>query len=494
MRLRPVILFGVVLVMVGAAWSNEPVFDNRGRPVARDGVVREQAGEGALPVDVSKGSYTDPESGLILRWLTSYDALLGFFEDDLIGEDSVAQTCEGQKLGTTDEAPYVYWYEGYTSNFGTGRWNAPFDDDTCSELNNDLVRYFYTRVIADKSFDALLSMGHDDSMRVWINGAQVYEGVEGEWAEDSHQVGVHLNAGWNSILIKMYFPELSEDSGYRYFSLRFLDERSEDPVILTQSIDGWCPKDGEGRTWVYAGGVADLPGAMGSVWASDLRVTNILPYKMLVTIEYFEEGRARPAKADAPDASVDIIFEPHQSRTWERVLPTLFGLNEPQKGMLAIRGFDENDCERGAVSLRTYNRSGAGTFGMNIPFYDIWEGSTCCAQNLVGLTNGPGFRTNLAGFPAVVMDAETEITVTVWDMASGEKASSEFTVKGYFQINDIFDAVGLGHLETSDAAAYITWSNSGTGAKWNFTASVNDNITSDPTFVREGPWFIFPDD
>ncbi len=494
MRLRPVILFGVLLVMVGSGWSIEPVFDNRGRPVARDGLSWKGADRGALPVGVSKGSYTDPESGLILRWLAHYDGIQGFFEDDLIEEDSVTPVCDGQQLGSGDDAPYVYWYEGYTENFGTARWNTPFDDATCSDITNDLVRYFYTRVMADAALDTLLSLGHDDSMRVWVDGEQVYEGVDGEWAADMHQVGVHLKPGWNSILVKMYFPELSEDSGTRYFSLRFLDAQTEDPIILTQSIDGWCAKDGEGRTWVYAGGVADLPGALGSVWASDLRVTNILPYRMLVTIEYFKEGRARPAKADAPDASVDIVFDPHESRTWERVLPTLFGLNEPQKGMLAIRGFDEYDCKRGAVSLRTYNRSGAGTFGMNIPFNDYWEGSTCCSQTLMGLRNGPGFRTNLAGFPAVVMNAETEITVTVWDMASGEKASGDFTVEGYFQINDIFDAVGLGHLETSDAVAYISWSSSDTGARWNFTASVNDNITSDPTFISEGPWFIIPYD
>ena len=491
MRLRPVILLGVFLVMVGSAWSNQRVFDNQGRQVVGDGLAREGADQGALPVDVSKGSYTDPESGLILRWLSSYDGIPGFFEDDLIGEDDVPSVCEGQQLGSGDDAPYVYWYEGYTDNFGTSRWNTPFDSETCSEINYDLVRYFYTRVMADAALDTLLSLGHDDSMRVWVNGVQVYEGVEGDWAEDAHQVGVHLNPGWNSILVKMYFPELSDDLGTRYFSLRFLDELTEDPVILTQSIDGWCAKNGEGRTWVYAGGVADLPGALGSVWASDLRVTNILPYKMLVTIEYFREGRARPAKAEAPDASVDIVFEPHESRTWERVLPTLFGLTEPQKGMLAIRGLDESDCERGGVSLRTYNRSGAGTFGMNIPFYDIWEGSTCCSQTVMGLSNGAGFRTNLAGFPAVVMNAETEITVILWDMASGEKAARDFVIKGYFQINDIFDAVGLGNLETSDGVALVTWSNSDSGVRWNFTASVNDNITSDPSFVREGPWMYF---
>ncbi|RLE26314.1 MAG: hypothetical protein DRJ65_05800 [Acidobacteria bacterium] len=160
--------------------------------------------------------------------------------------------------------------------------------------------------------------------------------------------------------------------------------------------------------------------------------------------------------------------------------------------MLAIRGFDEYDCEQGAVSLRTYNRSGAGTFGMNIPFFDLWEGSNCCSQTLMGLRNGPGFRTNLAGFPTFVMDGETEINVRVWDMASGESAARDFTVKGYFQINDVFDAVGLGNLETNDAVVLVSWNSYDTGIRWNFTASVNDNVTSDPTFVKEGPWFSFP--
>ncbi|MEN8163242.1 MAG: hypothetical protein ABFS37_03865 [Acidobacteriota bacterium] len=493
MRLRPVILFGVLLVMVGSAWSSQPVFDNRGRQVATDGVVWEQADEGALPVGVSKGGYTDPESGLILRWLTHNDALPGLFNDDLIGEDSIIPVCDGQPLGSGDDAPYVYWYEGWTDNFATGQWQAPFDNDTCTETNEDLVKYFFTQVRSDDDIESLLSLGHDDSLKVWVNGAQVYEGVEGVWEADGHQVPVDLVSGWNSILVKMYFPELTEDAGYRHFSLRFLEEGGGAPLILTQSIDGWCGKDG-GRNWVYAGGVADLPGAHGSVWSSDLRVTNILPYKMLVTIEYFEEGRARPAKVEGPDNSVDIVFEPYESRTWERVLRTLFGMDESQKGMLAIRGFDDYDCERGAVSMRTYNRSGAGTFGMNIPFGDLYKGSTCCSQVLLGLSNGPGFRSNLAGTPMAVTDSETTITVMVWDMASGRTASGDFSVEGYFQINDIFDAVGLGDVETSDAAVEVSWTNMGDGARWLFTASVNDNVTSDPTFFNEGPWLRFPDD
>lgn len=489
MRMRLfVVLLGVLAVMTGPVWSDQSIEQDRHRQPGTPGQDLAPMDGRAIPVEYSKGTYTDPDSGLILRWLTHSDSVEGMFNDDLIGEDSLNPMCESQRLADSEDTPYVYWYEGSTNNFGTSRWNIPFDDETCTDINQNLVRYFYTQVIADEAIDALLSLGHDDSMKVWLNGVQVYQGVDGEWVSDEHQVDVHLNPGWNSILVKMYFPELTEDSGTRYFSLRFMEQGGENPLILTQSIDGWCSKD-ISRTWVYVGGVADLPGALGSVWASDLRLSNVLPYRMLLTVEYYEEGRARPAKSEDPDESVEVVLDPFESRTWERVLPTLFGIDEPQKGMLAIRGFDDYHATNGAVALRTYNRSGAGTFGMNVPILDYWDGTTCCSQTLLGLRNGPGFRTNLAGTPAVVMDSEMTITVTVQDMATGVQSAADFNVRGYFQINDIFDALKLGGIETNDGVAFISWSNGGSGTKWSFTASVNDNVTSDPMYIGEGPWF-----
>ncbi len=494
MRARLMIVCGVILVMTGAAWSSEPFAFDDGRLMERDSSSWDHGDQGLDPGQSSKVASIDPESGLILKWLTNYRAMPGLFGDDLIGEDSVVPVCEGQDLGTGDAAPRVSWYEGWGDYFSTGRYQAPFDDETCSTISEDLVRYFFTQVYLEEEVDSLMSLGHADSMRVWLNGAQVFEGTGSEWELDMYQVPIHLNQGWNSILVKQYFPELTEDVGYRYFSLRFMEEDGEAPLILTQSVDGWCAKDEGGQNWIYAGGVADLPGALGSVWSSDLRVTNVYPYKMLVTIEYFEEGRARPAKVTAPDASVDIVFQPYESRTWERVLPTLFGLDESQKGMLAVRGFDDYVGKRGTVSLRTYNRSGAGTFGMDIPFFGMWDGGTCCSQTLMGLRNGPGFRTNLAGFPTFVVDTEVTISIVLWDMISGRKATGDFLVRGYFQINDIFDELGMGGIETNDAVAMVSWNSSDTTSRWNFTASANDNITSDPTFIKEGPWFYFPTD
>ena len=94
----------------------------------------------------------------------------------------------------------------------------------------------------------------------------------------------------------------------------------------------------------------------------------------------------------------------------------------------------------------------------------------------------------------VVVDAETTVTVVVWDMSSGQHARRDFDVSGYFQINNVFEAVGLENLETTDAAVQILWDNPGLGTRWLFTASVNDNVTSDPTYIGEGPWFVFPND
>ena len=111
----------------------------------------------------------------------------------------------------------------------------------------------------------------------------------------------------------------------------------------------------------------------------------------------------------------------------------------------------------------------------------------CCAQQIYGLKNGPDNRTNLLVIPTPFVADEAVLTVNLWDPESGRTATEEITGRGAFQINDIFNRVGMGGVETSTAVAHIQYSSTASSAYLRIMASINDNVTSDPTLVNAGP-------
>jgi hypothetical protein len=465
---------------------------------------------GLIPGQVADSKSIVSEMGFITQWLSHYNMLPGFLDEDVVDEASIGPVCYGNRLTESENAPYLYRYYWTSQQISTGYYNAYNDAEVCATDYTDLVRYLVTQVKSPIRQPATLFVGADDGIKVWLNGAEVMRHEEGEYLVDQYRAEVQLEPGWNLVVVKLYYPMIgpSDDPSYetKYWSLRFADAAGENPLHLAQATDGWCDHD-QSYQWVYAGGAADLPGAQGSQWASDLRLTNPYHYPLELTLQYFEEGsvaaapaKAAPAtavlappKAVAPDAEQTIVLEPFESRAYRRVLTSLFGVTPPQKGMIAIRGYYSSDAQYyGAVELRTYNQGGGGTFGTVIPMTYLYGGNSCCSMNLYGLRNGPDSRTNIGMSPRRVFDSEIEFTVTIWDSVTGAFAQKSFVGNGNFQLNDIFAKLGLGDLVTDTAMAYINWNSNSSGAYYRFSASVVDNKTSDPVDVSPGTYLYPP--
>jgi hypothetical protein len=461
---------------------------------------------GLLPVSAVTVKSEVIEQGYITHWLSHGECLIGSLDEDLIGEGDIQPVCYGNRLTEHEDAPNMYRYTWSAPECWTYYYYAYDDDELCETIYTDQVRYFFTQVKSDKALNALALVGADDGIKLWLNGDVVMRHDGGDYAAGQYQAPVQLVAGWNMIVIKVHYPLLgpSDHPDYepRAFSLRFATPDGSNPIILTQAVDGWCDHE-QSYQWVHAGGAADLSGAFGSQWASDLSVINPYPYPLELTVHYFEEGNVRVAtpkhnppapKAAIPDAEKMIVLDPYESRLYESVLTSLLEVTPPQKGMLAIRGFYNWDAEGyGAAKLKTYNQSDGGTFGSEIRFTDTYEGYTCCSQMIHGLRNGPDFRTNIAMTPRRYFDDEVEFTVTVFDRSTGLYATQDFVGRGYFQVNDIFARLGVSDAVTDNASAHISWSNTDNGARIYFSASVVDNHTSDPLNFYRGVWTDVPD-
>jgi hypothetical protein len=76
--------------------------------------------------------------------------------------------------------------------------SAIADRDNC-------IGYAYAEFELPKSVDAVLLVGVDDSEKIWVNGSQVFQQFTARGlVVDQDRVPVHLKAGTNTILLKVY--------------------------------------------------------------------------------------------------------------------------------------------------------------------------------------------------------------------------------------------------------------------------------------------------
>jgi len=442
----------------------------------------------------------DPR-GRVMHWLSHFSSLHGALSDDLVGEAGLQPVCGGQHISMEPDAPMLYWSYSDTGNMWTSNYNVPLDLETCTKDYTNILRYFETQVWFDSAGPARMLVGADGGIRVWFNGTEVITQYgPAEYEEDQYEATVDLRQGWNFIVVKFYVPDLTPGQAQGIqsakWSLRFVDGDGTAPIAAVQSVDGWCgPEDGP-KGWVLFNSAAHLRG-VGSTWRSDLRLTNPYGHPLRVTIIYRPEGQVTAGSQEAPATVASprrgtgpitrtFTLSAYQTEVYRDLLPAL-GVSGDQKGMLAVNGFDVVDAkDKDVVNLRTFNQTAEGTFGTTIPPLGIQDARPSGRQVFFGLRNGPGFRTNVACTPATAFEDPTEFSVTLWDHASGTVKTRSFTGTGYFQVNDIFRKLGAGNLKTDSAVLFVDYQSSPNGGRRWFSATVNDNHTSDPVFVSPG--------
>ena len=106
-------------------------------------------------------------------------------------------------------------------------WGDGVDLSDGSGLKRDLIGYAFATVSRKEAGPALLCIGSDESVRVWVNGALVLDRrTPRQLAFDEDQVEVPLKAGENTLLVK-----LEQRSGAWTFSARVLERGAIPPRI-----------------------------------------------------------------------------------------------------------------------------------------------------------------------------------------------------------------------------------------------------------------------
>jgi serine/threonine protein kinase/formylglycine-generating enzyme required for sulfatase activity/Flp pilus assembly protein TadD len=114
----------------------------------------------------------------------------------------------------------VFWQAALPEEGNLIRFDTYFDLDS-------ICAYALTHLYSTRDRYATLLVGSDDTVRVWINGDLVHEYGRARLATpDSDEIPVHLKAGWNKILAKVFNSTVAHE-----LYLRF----SDDPIACARA-------------------------------------------------------------------------------------------------------------------------------------------------------------------------------------------------------------------------------------------------------------------
>jgi PKD repeat protein len=218
---------------------------------------------------------------------------------------------------------------------------------------------------------------------------------------------------------------------------------------------------------------AHVDGFGGARWRSDLELHNPHEEPVLCTIELLE----RDAANHDPDSSVVSVGEKQSIRLVDVVDDTF---DTEGAGALRITP----DQHGVMVSSRTYDDSGEGTYGQQVPGLRgvdaVWHFEE---GRLIGLAHSPnrssGFRTNIGLVSACARPMDIEIELFDGEGRPLGTTHTLLQANGVHQLNDVFRQM-TDEVVTNGRAVVRTPT-----AQCSFYAyaSVVDNGTNDPTLI-----------
>jgi len=220
---------------------------------------------------------------------------------------------------------------------------------------------------------------------------------------------------------------------------------------------------------VYLPGAANIGGANGSRWTTDLELMN----RGVDSASYSVELLVRDQTNSAPNA-VSFELAPGRAVRYDNVLESLF--EAEGAGTLRVT------TTRGDLmaSARTASREGDGFFGQYIGGMDgIQAAGAGTQQHLIQLQDDAAARTNIGIVNACALTIQVEVAFFAADGSS--LGGEQFDLEPFesTQINNVFSSKA--HEEVNDAFAIVTSSTD--GAAFFAYASVVDNGSNDPIFV-----------
>ncbi len=269
--------------------------------------------------------------------------------------------------------------------------------------------------------------------------------------------------GGGSPAIAYATVKVTSPDGAAWFYGSVIDNATGDPT----TVPVLRPWDG-GRE---IAGIAHAPGAGGTTWRSDLAAVYLgsgsEDFQPRLTA--YGSGETVEGLASLPAGG---------TAEWRDVAVSLFGhsTDDTVKGTLGI------DSLSGLyLTARTYNQGSKGTFGQYLPAVTAAEGF---GRGIIGiipqLKKNADFRTNVGVLN--LSPFEVVAAIKLYNGSGdqmGTTRNQPVPANEYFQVDDVFAALGAGNLDVAYATVEVMTDG---GRIWAY-GSVIDNATGDPTTI-----------
>ncbi len=227
--------------------------------------------------------------------------------------------------------------------------------------------------------------------------------------------------------------------------------------------------DGAGElSTILVPAAAVAAGAEGSFFVTDLEVNN----GGAATATFVLRWLPRNTDNATPMSSDSFAVAPGESRRFDNVLATVFGLSESVGALLV-----QSESSSLSAMSRTFNQGAEGTFGQGIP--GVREADLVAANERVRvlfMSENTDFRSNL-GLVAGNRPTTVRYRLHAPDGTLLGEGSRSLSAYGNTQINQVFAPYA------PVAGGYVdVWTETSDG-RFTGYGSVVDNVTSDPTTV-----------
>jgi len=257
--------------------------------------------------------------------------------------------------------------------------------------------------------------------------------------------------------------EVVSADGAAWFYGSVIDNATGDPTTIPVLLPWDGPRE--------IAGIAHAPGAGGTTWRSDVAAVSLG--------SGIEDFRPRFTTYGGGGTTEGLASIPAGGTVeWHDIAVSLFGSSPDDvvKGTLGI------DPVPGLyLTARTYNQGPTGTFGQYLPAVTAGEGF---GRGIVGiipqLKKNAGFRTNVGVLN--LSPFEVVAAIKLYDGSGaqvGTTRNQPVPANEYFQVDDVFAALGAGSLDVAYATVEVMTDG---GRIWAY-GSVIDNATGDPTTI-----------
>jgi hypothetical protein len=254
-------------------------------------------------------------------------------------------------------------------------------------------------------------------------------------------------------------------NGQAIASVFTIDNRTNDPTYF--------PPDLPSPVVRTIPAIGHVDGANNSRYRSDLYIYNPSSQTRTLTMQM--------KMWDTPDTqTINFTMLPNEARVIPDVLFRLFN----RTGIARLRYQSSQDSSGVRVTSRTYSvDANGGTYGFLMPPLNNFQtASSGDTLEILGVVGGSGFRTNIGLVELSAFTGAQPANVRVEIIDDKGVTIDSFSVNvpsaGGMQLTDIFHARNLGD---GPAAALIRISP--TSGMIGAYATVNDNVTNDPTYL-----------